>query len=305
MSEFNPQRARAKRPLPIWMDAFVRDTLHLEGDEVGAYFLILGAMWTSRDCSLPNDPRKLSRVCRCSMAKFKSRIGPAILQLLDVSNDIVFSQRLRKEAVFVQMSVTKQFCRRTGQKPAKLLKGLNWGLSTDKSADEPREPPTQQPNNLHKRERERAGESELSPLFGGQEKKRAPTKPKQASVRDRLIEVASPEAVDSYLEFRKGTKAKGTSDRAASLLLKQMVAIRDRGGDVDEALDIAQLQGWHGLHADWYFKIKGQDNGKPNSNNSAGNRRGLAGSTNADEIADRAIRYANDREAKRRTDRDA
>jgi hypothetical protein len=50
-----------------------------------------------------------------------------------------------QEAVFVQMSVTKQSCRRTGQKPAKLLKGLNWGLSTDKSADEPREPPTQQP----------------------------------------------------------------------------------------------------------------------------------------------------------------
>jgi hypothetical protein len=95
------------------------------------------------------------------------RFGPAILKLLDVSNDIVFSQRLRKEAVFVQMSVTKQFCRRTGQKPAKLLKGLNWGLSTDKSADDPREPPNQQPNNLHKREREGTHESELSPLFEG------------------------------------------------------------------------------------------------------------------------------------------
>jgi hypothetical protein len=159
--------------------------------------------------------------------------------------------------------------------------------------------------NKGKEKKERLSPSELSPLFGGQEKKRAPAKPKQASVRDRLIEVASPEAVDSYLQFRTGTKAKGTSDRAASLLLKQMVAIRDQGGDVDEALDIAQLQGWQGLNADWYFKIKGQDNGKPNSNNSAGNRRGLAGSTSADEIADRAIRYANDREAKRRTDRDA
>lgn len=308
MSEFNPQRARGKRPLPIWMDAFVRDTLQMEGDEVGAYFLMLGAMWASKDCSLPNDPRKLARVCRCSMAKFKSRIGPSILPLLDVSDDIVYSLRLRKEAVFVQMSVTKQRCRRTGENPDKLLKGLDWGLSVDAAADNPREQPTQQPNNLHKKERDIAREPEFSPLFGGQAKKRPPSKPKVDAAFNRLAGSGgvSDEAVRSYLEFRKTTKAKGTTERAAGMIAKQLVAIAHRGGDPDEALDMAQLQGWQGLDADWYFNKKGQDNGNGNSNfNGSANGRGMAGGTTAAEIADRATRYAESREARGGAERDA
>ncbi len=40
-SEFNPQRARTKRPLPLWVEAFHTKTRHLSADEIGAYMMIL------------------------------------------------------------------------------------------------------------------------------------------------------------------------------------------------------------------------------------------------------------------------
>ena len=64
---------------------------------------------------------------------------------------------------------------------------------------------------LNQKRRESARFRVVASLWGAG-KKRVPTKPKPKPVRDRLIEVASPEAVDSYLEFMKGAKARGTSD---------------------------------------------------------------------------------------------
>jgi hypothetical protein len=82
--------------------------------------------------------------------------------------------------------------------------------------------------NKGKEKKERSSPSELSPLFGGQEKKRAPAKPKPASVRDRLIEVASPEAVDSYLEFRKG--GQGERHKRSSCFTASQANGRDMRG---------------------------------------------------------------------------
>ena len=144
-------------------------------------------------------------------------------------------------------------------------------------------------------------QSEISPLFGGQQKKQVPAKPKGDAAFNRMQAAGgvSDDAVRSYLEFRKTTKAKGTTERAAGMIAKQLVAIAHRGGDPDEALDMAQLQGWQGLNADWYFNKKGQDNGNGNHNNSTGNGRGMAGGTKTAEIADRASRYVDRKEAQR------
>lgn len=146
-TDYDPRRARAKRPMPMWWDAFHRDTQHLSADEIGAYLLMLGAMWRTLDCSLPNDPRKLSMISRVSQKLFKSRIGPAVLPLLQVTESHISSQRLQKEAHYVEISVTKQHCRKTGENPDNILKLFNVGLTADSPRILPREQPTQQPNN--------------------------------------------------------------------------------------------------------------------------------------------------------------
>ena len=161
----------------------------------------------------------------------------------------------------------------------------------------------------HKTTRQRPAvsnaQADLPPLFGGQAKKRPPSKPKVDAARSTLIEFASPSAVDGYLQYRKTSKAKGTTERAAGMIAKQLAIIAERGGDPDEALDMAQVQGWQGLNADWYFNKKGQDNGNGHSNhNGAANSRGMAGGTTVAEIADRATRYAESRAARGGTERD-
>jgi uncharacterized protein YdaU (DUF1376 family) len=56
----------------LYFSDFAGDTLHLTDAEIGSYVLLLGAMWNGKG-SLPNDPRKLARVARCSPNKWVAR----------------------------------------------------------------------------------------------------------------------------------------------------------------------------------------------------------------------------------------
>lgn len=163
MSAFNAKAARAKRPCPIWVDAFQRDTQHLEADEIGAYFLILMAMWTRESCDFPNDDNRLARVSRVSVRLWKSRIGPVIRAFLSVEGEAVVSKRLRREAAYVEAEVQKQSDRKRGayakpqgdnnhdgdndEKSPNTLKYNERTKSADMTTDEPGYYPSQQPNN--------------------------------------------------------------------------------------------------------------------------------------------------------------
>lgn len=152
MADFNAQRARAKRPCPLWVDAFQRDTQHLQADEVGAYMLILMAMWTRPTCDLPNDPARIARVARVSKRLWDSRIGVAIMDFLEVSDGVLVSKRLRKEAAYVERQVSQQSSRKAGKKIGKALKNNNQGQTVDATMDKSTEHPSQQPNNLQRKE---------------------------------------------------------------------------------------------------------------------------------------------------------
>lgn len=146
-SDFCPRRARSKRPLPLWSDAFFRDTRTLETDEVGAYVLILMAMWSSKECALPDDDRKLARAAGVSTRLWKSRVGPTILPLLIKCDEGVTQKRLREEAAYTERQVTQQRCRKTGENPDKYLKTNDVDLTADNTVDKTPDEPTQQPNN--------------------------------------------------------------------------------------------------------------------------------------------------------------
>ena len=134
MSAFNAKSARAKRPCPIWVDAFQRDTQHLEADEVGAYFLILMAMWTREDCDFPDDDHRLSRVSRVSLRLWKTRVGVAIRPFFSSEGGALISKRLREEATYVERQVKAQSDRKNDEKSCNSLEYNE----TASSADEPR-----------------------------------------------------------------------------------------------------------------------------------------------------------------------
>lgn len=115
----------------------------------------------------------------------------------------------------------------------------------------------------------KAEKTDFSPLFGDDQKR---TKPKADPAFQALQGAGgvSDDAVRAYLKYRKSTKAKGTTERAAAMVAKELIAISSQGGNPDDALDLAQLQGWQGLKADWYFNKKGQDDGNRTGNGGAG-----------------------------------
>lgn len=98
---------------------------------------------------------------------------------------------------------------------------------------------------------------------------RAPKTDVQA-IRSILCQVASEAAVDSFIAYRRKTKAKALTATAAQRLSKQLSEImarrpRDCLDDwASDALGMAEERGWQSVQSDWYFNAKGQNNGNGN-----------------------------------------
>ncbi|GGX63134.1 hypothetical protein GCM10007385_35330 [Tateyamaria omphalii] len=156
---FSPSKARGKRPVPMWADRFLRDTMELSAEEIGAYHLVLYAMWKRPDCSLPADSKKLARIARVSVRKWNSQIGPSILPLMDELDGVLTSKKLTEEARQTEQWCTAQhvrkceacklsrdksnfsdapsFGRKDIENPGKSLKTNDPRLTGDTTRDEP------------------------------------------------------------------------------------------------------------------------------------------------------------------------
>lgn len=109
---FNPAKARAKRAVPLFTDAMLRDTQHLEADEFGAYHALIYAMWKQEDVGFPNNVKKLARVCRVSTRLWNSRVGETLMEFFTIKNDRIFLRKLSEVAREVEKNVTAQHARK-------------------------------------------------------------------------------------------------------------------------------------------------------------------------------------------------
>jgi len=82
---------------------------------------------------------------------------------------------------------------------------------------------------------------------------------------DILSHHADPDAVDSFIKWRKAVR-KPLTDRAARMIAKTLTEIWRDGGDPTEALDLAQEHGWQTIKAHWYWRLK-QDEQRANAAN--------------------------------------
>ena len=86
--------------LPLWVNAFLGDTMHMDNRECGAYLMLLMVAWKS-DRSLPNDDKVLARYARCS-AKEWARVKPAVMPFWSVAADGgLIQKRLEIERSYV------------------------------------------------------------------------------------------------------------------------------------------------------------------------------------------------------------
>ena len=65
--------------MPLWTDAFLSDTMHLDATETGAYMLLLMTAWRTQDTALPDNDLDLQRWARCSPAQWQ-RIKPRVMK---------------------------------------------------------------------------------------------------------------------------------------------------------------------------------------------------------------------------------
>lgn len=91
---------------------------------------------------------------------------------------------------------------------------------------------------------------------------KAPAKFTEADIRRELEAWASPAAVSSFISYRRKSKGKALTITASKRLATHLKAIFDAGGDVDDALGMAEERGWQTIEPDWYLKAKGNENGQ-------------------------------------------
>jgi hypothetical protein len=77
-----------------------------------------------------------------------------------------------------------------------------------------------------------------------------------------LLEIyATPQAVTSFMAYRRKSKGKALTLTAAKRLANNLRAIAERGGDPDDALGMAEERVWLTVEPDWYFNARGKSNG--------------------------------------------
>lgn len=86
----------SERPfMQLYVSDFVGDTLMLSAEHVGAYMLLLIALWNAHG-ELPNDDKKLARVARVTLKKWHL-LSRDLLPFFEVTDTTITHRRLKKE----------------------------------------------------------------------------------------------------------------------------------------------------------------------------------------------------------------
>ncbi|MBA9067191.1 uncharacterized protein YdaU (DUF1376 family) [Methylobacterium sp. RAS18] len=82
--------------LPLFTDAFIADTGHLNAQQTGAYLMLLMVAWRSPECRLPDDDDKLARWARVDRRTW-SRVKPAVMEFWTLRDGFWTQKRLTQE----------------------------------------------------------------------------------------------------------------------------------------------------------------------------------------------------------------
>lgn len=209
----------SKQPwMPLFVDAFVADTMHLSAAEIGAYALLLMAMWRHNG-SVPDDDKDLARITRSGKAwkKMKARLAPMLI----FENGYVTQKRLRKEWDYVTT---------LGKKNSENAKA-RWSKNndiTDATASISHMPDACPHTHTHTQTRKKE-------YTGG-----------KPPVKDELLLVVDEERAEAVIEHRKRLGSPLTA-RAARQLAKAFAQAPDPNAAADEML----ARGWRGFKLEW------------------------------------------------------
>lgn len=237
--------------MPLWTDAYLADTRHLDRGEHGAYLLLLMEAWRRPNCSLPDDDKLLARMAACTPDEWQE-IKPAIMAFwtLDKRAKEWRQKRQRKEREYVEETSRLQSHRaRSGWEKRRLrdAAAMPEGMPDGCRNDAPIPIPIPRTQSGPSAPSESVGKKERSP--SGDPKKETTF---IASVK-LAPEWVPTDALQGWLDFRRAIKAPVTK-RVWDLLIRDLERVRQAGLDPGEALDYAVKRGWRGFSAAWIVR---------------------------------------------------
>src|SRR5882672_7610124 len=94
--------------MPLFTDALLGDTTHLSAEEFGAYLLILIVTWRNNGVPLPDDDKRMARICRVTVRRWSERLRPVMAPFFNLTERTWRQKRLEKEWSYVIAFSTKQ-----------------------------------------------------------------------------------------------------------------------------------------------------------------------------------------------------
>ena len=98
----------AKFPhLPLWVDAYLADTLHLTHEEHGLYLMLLMTIWRSPDCKIPNDLEWVKRRLRATDQQMENLVKNLLDEFFITTGNHITQKRLKEEYEYVRKKAKK------------------------------------------------------------------------------------------------------------------------------------------------------------------------------------------------------
>src|SRR5262245_31710476 len=83
--------------LPLWTDAWIADTYHLNRCERGTYIDLLILMWRTPGCRVPRDKAWLAKHMRMTIEEVGAELWPIVQEFCQSDGNWIFQGRLQRE----------------------------------------------------------------------------------------------------------------------------------------------------------------------------------------------------------------
>ena len=91
--------------MPVFGDAFLSDTMHLNTEESGAYLLLLITAWRLPGCRLPDNDKNLAKWVRATVKRWK-KLKPVVMAFWTLKDGYWTQKRLQREFEYVATRAT-------------------------------------------------------------------------------------------------------------------------------------------------------------------------------------------------------
>jgi uncharacterized protein YdaU (DUF1376 family) len=82
--------------MPLFVDAYLGDTMHLSLEEHGAYLKLLMIAWRTKDCALPDDDRRIATMLGVTAKRWTEILRPSIAPFWDIAEGRWTQKKLLK-----------------------------------------------------------------------------------------------------------------------------------------------------------------------------------------------------------------